>query len=88
MVFPRISFSCAQATVNLKIAALMSLEPGTRLGHYEIIAAIGAGGMGEVYEAIDSRLDRMVASKSTPTTSQGVPSGNNDSSARPRRFHN
>jgi serine/threonine protein kinase len=39
----------------------MALTPGSRLGHYEIIAAIGAGGMGEVYRARDPRLDREVA---------------------------
>jgi len=35
--------------------------PGTKLGPYEILAAIGAGGMGEVYRAQDSRLKRQVA---------------------------
>lgn len=41
----------------------MSLQPGTRLGHYEIVEPIGAGGMGEVYKAHDSRLHRDVAIK-------------------------
>jgi serine/threonine protein kinase len=41
----------------------MPLAPGTRLGPYEVIAAIGAGGMGEVYEARDPRLNRTVAIK-------------------------
>jgi formylglycine-generating enzyme required for sulfatase activity/dienelactone hydrolase len=44
----------------------MTLAPGTRLGPYEIQAAIGAGGMGEVYEAKDTRLDRRVAIKVLP----------------------
>jgi len=41
----------------------MSLVPGTRLGPYEIVTAIGAGGMGEVYKAADTRLGRVVAVK-------------------------
>src|SRR5262245_46905325 len=41
----------------------MALNPGTRLGPYEIVAAIGAGGMGEVYRARDPRLQREVALK-------------------------
>src|SRR5262245_2601812 len=44
----------------------MSLAPGTRLGAYEVISLIGAGGMGEVYRARDARLQRDVAIKVLP----------------------
>ena len=44
----------------------MALAPGTRLGPYEILAAVGAGGMGEVYRARDTRLERTVAIKILP----------------------
>ncbi len=44
----------------------MPLEPGTRLGPYEIVGAIGEGGMGEVYRARDTKLDRDVALKILP----------------------
>jgi serine/threonine protein kinase len=44
----------------------VALSIGTRLGPYEIQSAIGAGGMGEVYKARDTRLDRTVAIKILP----------------------
>jgi len=44
----------------------VSVEPGTRLGPYEILSLIGAGGMGEVYRARDTRLNRDVAIKILP----------------------
>src|SRR6202162_718212 len=45
----------------------MPLSPGDKLGPYEILAPIGAGGMGEVYRAHDSRLNRDVAIKTSPS---------------------
>src|SRR5262245_51977057 len=51
----------------------MPLAPGTRLGPYEIVAPIGAGGMGEVYKARDARLDRQVAIKVLPDAFAGDP---------------
>src|SRR6187431_1648116 len=56
----------------------MALQPGVRLGPYEIVSAAGAGGMGEVYRARDTRLDRTVALKVLP------PDLTSDSAARQR----
>src|ERR1041385_9182248 len=41
----------------------MALSAGRKLGPYEIVSAVGAGGMGEVYKALDTRLDRTVTIK-------------------------
>src|SRR5438552_13501343 len=46
----------------------MPLDSGTRLGPYEIQAPLGAGGIGEVYRARDTRLDRIVAIKVLPAS--------------------
>ena len=51
----------------------MSLPAGTRLGPYEILGPLGAGGMGEVYRARDTRLDRLVAIKVLPDHLSGKP---------------
>ena len=57
----------------------MTLLPGTRLGPYEVVVPVGAGGMGEVYKARDTRLGRTVAIKL-------LPDGTNPDSDARRRF--
>ena len=57
----------------------MSLAPGTRLGAYDVLGLIGAGGMGEVYRARDTRLNRDVALKVFPEQFTSDPD-------RPARF--
>src|SRR6476661_3680058 len=49
----------------------MALSPGARVGSFEIVSAIGAGGMGEVYRATDSNLKRSVAIKVLPASVAG-----------------
>ncbi len=51
----------------------MALPPGSKLGPYEILAPLGAGGMGEVYRAKDPRLGRDVAIKVLPASFSADP---------------
>jgi serine/threonine protein kinase len=60
----------------------MALTVGSRLGPYEILSALGAGGMGEVYRARDTRLDRDVAIKILPDAFAGDRIASADFSAR------
>src|SRR5436309_790837 len=61
--------ACVRSSLRMRPSRLyncaprMSLVPGAKLGPYEILSAIGAGGMGEVYRARDTRLNRIVAIK-------------------------
>jgi len=55
---------------------MLSLQPGARLGPYEILSALCAGGMGEVYKALDTRLERAVAVKVLPAAlTDSAPAG-------------
>ena len=65
----------------------MVLSPGARLGPYEILAVIGAGGMGEVHKGSDPRLDRSVAIKVIPhefSTDPDPSAGSGSSRAKSR----
>ena len=61
------------------------LTAGSCLGPYEVLSALGAGGMGEVYKARDTRLDRTVAIKVLSTELAAIPIAAPGSNAKPAR---
>ena len=67
----RATSSLAAVSSTARISVTMSLSSGTRLGPYEILTLIGAGGMGEVYRATDTNLKRAVAIKILPESIAG-----------------
>ena len=68
------AFDAASPTESASIYHIpMALTAGTRLGPYEVNAQIGVGGMGEVYRARDTKLDRDVAIKMLPGSLAGDP---------------
>jgi serine/threonine protein kinase len=60
---------------------------GTKLAHYEITAQLGLGGMGDVYEAAETKLGRSVAIKFLSERSATIPSVLRDSSVKPACCH-
>jgi serine/threonine protein kinase len=60
----------------------MQLVAGDRIGPYEIVGSLGAGGMGKVYRARDTQLDRDVAIKIVPNSPPATSTCGNASSAR------
>src|SRR3954452_6089161 len=66
-----VSSSLCLSTMLQSVVQIMNLEPGDKVGRYEIISFIGAGGMGQVYRARDAQLAREVAVKLLPAAVAG-----------------
>ena len=65
----------------------LTLKAGSHLGSYEVLGVVGAGGMGDVYRAWDSKLKREVAIKVLPTNFAATRSAFHAFSAKPRFWH-
>jgi serine/threonine protein kinase len=63
----------------------MALPIGSRLGAFEVVSSLGAGGMGDVYRARDTRLERMVAIEVLPSVA--IPYWGEEMAARLRQAH-
>src|SRR4051794_28434092 len=66
-----VSPSLRLSTMLQSVVQIMNLEPGDKVGRYEILSFIGAGGMGQVYRARDAQLAREVAVKLLPAAVAG-----------------